>query len=464
MSEKLLLDVSKGDQVIYGWPKEKCWIDLCSDGVSRDPFALVQEEKRVVRVASDSIHGLPKNFKSLSSGEQSLCFEKKYVRLNPATPNTYSVTLENRLKGGMFSLREIDTLLSQIDNSESTHQLFNSSVCLPTRALNQRMTERNDGKFKILAIDGGGIRGIIPARILVALEEMIGPIHETFDLIAGTSTGGLIGLGLARSPTPLTARAILELYVHRSDEIFTPNRYHTLHTAVAQVVSSFGIQRRQVLQALTERPIYSDVGIKAITHEMFRESLLRDTLTNVLIPAVEVTPGHWPTCSLFHNLDSQYCLNASEDVAMATAAAPTYFPHKKMGGRTYIDGGLIYNNPALVAAKYAQQRGISFDNQHLLSLGTGYADVEGVGESHSLLFWAKNIYPMIDRMTKNAIHAELTHALGDRYVRIDPVLDQEIGLDDTNAVSRLLNIGAQLVEDQHEQIRNVARILRPDQF
>jgi hypothetical protein len=97
-------------------------------------------------------------------------------------------------------------MTAQLQNQVALRQ--SEQIIFNPRPLTERMDQRGDNKFKILSIDGGGTRGIIPLKILVELEGHIGPISETFDLIGGTSTGGIIALCLTASRTELSAREV----------------------------------------------------------------------------------------------------------------------------------------------------------------------------------------------------------------------------------------------------------------
>lgn len=180
----------------------------------------------------------------------------------------------------------------------------------------------------VLSIDGGGIRGIIPPLILREIEIRLKkagkarPFSDIFHLIAGTSTGGLIALGLALPksakgearnyiPEPdLSIDDIIELYEKRGQEIFPQGRFNRLRT-VAQM---FGDK-------------YDEGGIEKILDETFKKATLKDALTNLLITSYE-TETMQPFC--FKNRPSKTEWQDDEnfymrDAARAATAAPTYF-------------------------------------------------------------------------------------------------------------------------------------------
>src|SRR3954447_2106513 len=169
----------------------------------------------------------------------------------------------------------------------------------------------NRASVSVLSIDGGGIRGVIPATILQAIEEqMKRPIAEGFDVIAGTSTGGILALGLtkpagkgARTPA-FSAHDLLSLYVDHGHEIFDKTIWNTVKVLV------------------DER--YSVKPLEALMKERFGETMLSEALTEVVIPTYDLTlPGPF----FFKRLYARDEDNDDWDVefwkaARATSAAP----------------------------------------------------------------------------------------------------------------------------------------------
>lgn len=470
MSDKVSYDPSQHSWQLHTWDTRRGPVPLYYDPEKYGPYLHVCERDGVVKeVISHMISGLPPDLNYFLPDQVSSRLSQTYPQFNPTSNDSYSVHVQSILAGGMLNPRDFAQQLSNSNNPQplfDINSVFYQPVSIPTISLAAKMNERGDEKFKILSIDGGGIRGIIPLKVLEALERIIGPMHETFDLIGGTSTGGLIGLGLSK-PQPLTAGQMLNIYANRPREIFTPNVHPWIHQAVAKVISGFGIEQANALKALSNSPMYTNVGITNVTHGIFGHAVMKDALTNVLIPSVNISDPKNPQSWLFNNLDREHALYAMQDVAQATSAAPTYFPHKFISGSIFIDGGLVHNNPGLACAQYAQRHGVAFDKQHLLSLGTGYADIEGLGnETHSLLYWAKNLFPIVERTTQFHVKEMLTQTLGDRYVRIDPAISKEIPLDSISrdSIDELLDIGSALVEANQDVLRRVAQSLRPDRI
>src|SRR5215208_1254371 len=129
--------------------------------------------------------------------------------------------------------------------------------------------------FKVLAIDGGGIRGIIPAFVLAAIEELTQrQIYELFDLVAGTSTGGIIALGVTKpgagDKADKTARDLIELYEQEGDSIFPSSFLHGLHLGAIRGSK------------------YEAKGIDATLRKHFGDVRLKDALKPVLIPTYDI--------------------------------------------------------------------------------------------------------------------------------------------------------------------------------
>lgn len=181
--------------------------------------------------------------------------------------------------------------------------------------------------FRILSIDGGGIKGVFPAAFLAAIEEALGsPIGAHFDLIAGTSTGGIIALGLGLGLSP---KQILEFYRINGPSIFP--------------------RSQNILSRLKHyyRSKYEPAPLESALRQAFRDRLLGESHTRLIIPSFSArsgkiyiykTPHH-------HRFESDWRMPAVE-VAMATAAAPSYFPpYISSGYVAHLDGGMWANNP-----------------------------------------------------------------------------------------------------------------------
>jgi patatin-like phospholipase/acyl hydrolase len=198
-------------------------------------------------------------------------------------------------------------------------------------------------RLRILSIDGGGIRGLIPAIVLSRLESLIrerepgATLAAKFDLISGTSTGGLIALALAtprEDGTPaMSASEMVALYSGPE---------------VRQIFARPPLRRLPVLGRLTDLfdPKYGLDGLRRVLAGRFGEATLAQALTGLLLTSYDMQ-GRQP------RFLKPWLPGAAEltavDAGLATAAAPTYFPPLRSGDATLVDGGVFVNNPVIAA-------------------------------------------------------------------------------------------------------------------
>jgi patatin-like phospholipase/acyl hydrolase len=217
---------------------------------------------------------------------------------------------------------------------------------------------RGNEHFSVLSIDGGGVRGIFVAAVLASFERDFGTkVTDHFDLIVGTSTGGIIALGLGVGLPP---EEILGLYVDNMNSIFPARR----RSSLARPLSLF-------------RAKYKPDGLREVIRSAFGDKLLCDSTVPLVIPSYNIgenavylfkTPHH-------ERLRRDWCVPLWQ-VAMATTAAPTYFPafslldsHVRLVG-----GGVWANNPSMVGVVEAVSMfGQPLERIRLLSLGTTVA-------------------------------------------------------------------------------------------
>jgi patatin-like phospholipase/acyl hydrolase len=197
---------------------------------------------------------------------------------------------------------------------------------------------------RILSIDGGGIKGVFPAAFLASLEaDLKRPIGEYFDLIAGTSTGGIIAIGLAMG---LTAKQLLDLYEERGPEIFSQ--------ADRSVCGKLK-QLARTAKFYAWGPKYTSGALEAALKDVLGDRRLGEAKTRLLIPAWH---GQMQSVYIFKTphharLKTDY-KELARDAAMATAAAPTYF-REYITARDVglVDGGVWANNPTGIAVTEA---------------------------------------------------------------------------------------------------------------
>jgi patatin-like phospholipase/acyl hydrolase len=230
----------------------------------------------------------------------------------------------------------------------------------------------------ILSIDGGGIRGVIPAVFLAKLKKELEkngvdkPYHRVFDIIAGTSTGGLITLALT---VPMYRKTDGNLYDEKGGVAAEklPDLYRIFGNRVFP--GNRNKVRKLVRQIFTSK--YSSAPFKAVLVEIFKSHTVKEALTNVLITAFDMKnmqpvfikkrPAH-----AGGEEDADFYM---VDAALSTAAVPTYFPpvhvYKEEGGYCLIDGGIFCINPALSAFIEARKIFPDCNEYVILSLGTG---------------------------------------------------------------------------------------------
>lgn len=221
-------------------------------------------------------------------------------------------------------------------------------------------------KRKILAIDGGGVKGAFPAAFLATIEDATGKrIADHFDLIAGTSTGGIIALGLGLG---LSARDILRFYEEHGRRVFgqAPNGAGTW----SRIISFFQGQARRARQLVG--PAYDPVELKIALEGAFGVKRLADSAVRLVIPAYSIgTRSVYVFKTAHHQRFEIDHKQKAVDVALATAAAPTYFQAHALGdGALLVDGGIWANNPTGMAAVEAVSvLGWPPESLRVLSLG-----------------------------------------------------------------------------------------------
>jgi patatin-like phospholipase/acyl hydrolase len=245
---------------------------------------------------------------------------------------------------------------------------------------------------RVLSIDGGGIRGVIPALVLAEIERRCGrPAGELFDLVAGTSTGAIIACALTR-PDPLPAELIAQIYLDEGPEIF--NR-----SLLKKITSVDGY--------VDER--YDEAGLVASLRRHLGDARLADAEPAILLTAYDLERRR----AVLLRRDNDVTM---VDAAHASSAAPSYFEPVRVGEATLVDGGVFATNPSVCAFAEADGR-----LDLLVSLGTGehtrrlpYEEVRGWGR----LEWAKPILDVVFDGSADAVDLQLSRLLGERYVRL----------------------------------------------
>lgn len=296
--------------------------------------------------------------------------------------------------------------------------------------------------FKILAIDGGGTKGVIPARILDCLEQDFGkPAPEWFDLMAGTSTGGVLCLGLACG---LTAAQLTDLYLLESGEIF--------HENYADRVSGLDEHLRADYQHKRFRTILKKYFGELTLGDLHAQYNLGKKKKEIMICSFDLNPemeadrnrNYRP--AIFHSAFGRDANEKLVDLALKTTAAPTVFPIYQ---KKYIDGGVAMNNPAMAAIAYAMndsketagEKGqylangfkglrVRRDKIQVLSLGTGTSNLNRIepdaikSGNWGNIQWIRYLPQLITESNIQSSIYYARHVLPEgHFLRIDPFFD-----------------------------------------
>lgn len=287
---------------------------------------------------------------------------------------------------------------------------------------------------RILSIDGGGIRGILPAMLLAWLERRTGqPVSQLFDLVAGTSTGGILALGLTRPDAngrpAFSAEEMASFYESAGQHIFSRSLWHKLRS-----LGAIGDQK------------YPSAGVDAVLENYFGETRLSEALTSVVVPSYEIERR----VPFFFKSHSARSLPSHDfpmwQVARAASAAPTYFePARVEAARAgdywaLIDGGVFANNPAVCALVEARTQFPDASEFVVCSLGTGaltrridYADACGWGVAR----WAKPVFDIVLDGVSETVDYQLNQLLpAGSYYRFQTSLQRgSERLDETSAAN-----------------------------
>jgi patatin-like phospholipase/acyl hydrolase len=266
--------------------------------------------------------------------------------------------------------------------------------------------------IKVLAIDGGGIRGIIPAVILGEIQKRLSrELWQTFDLIAGTSTGGIIALGLGtacNNGKPYSPDQLLKLYLQNGSAIFKKSWL----TPLKELLS----------------PKYSPDGLEKTLARFFQATEFCTALTPLLISSYNLQKQR-PFFFKSHLIAARPDYNWKvTEIARATSAAPTYFPplHLTRGADDYalVDGGVFVNNPAMAA--YVQARLLYPEAARVVVVSVGTGDRQDAitfaqANKWGLVGWAKQIVPVLMDSVSEAVDFELTTLPECTYYRLQPL-------------------------------------------
>lgn len=333
----------------------------------------------------------------------------------------------------------------------------------------QYIASMEEKKFKILSIDGGGMRGIIPAKILCELEEELQKDHgedarlcDYFDLICGTSTGGIIAIGLALG---MSAKEMLNLYIEHGKEIFSHKWF----------------------RLFTKGRFYDQNILKKYLQEAYGDARIDNCRTRICIPTYDLYRGVIHVLKTRHHkgLSRDYHIPAV-DAALSTSAAPVYFhpytfhytnidSENTNSAFHHVDGGVFANNPALIGAIEANScLDVPWENIELLSLGTGEVLLKELKPSKKIRarYWLNPIcqdglrlYELVASAQSVNIDntlAMLQKGIGKnaekrfKYIRIQHPLNRKIDLDasDEESLEILMHIGQELYKQNDTDLKS----------
>lgn len=307
-------------------------------------------------------------------------------------------------------------------------------------SLQKRRTKQpwpKDKPFKILSLDGGGIKGIYAVELLRQCEsELSGgaPIASYFDMIAGTSTGGIIALGLARH---FSVDEIHAFYEDDGRRIFPPIPKANWRKAV------------HVLSHWSVKPKLDHEELEAALKSRFGEVLLGEAHTRVVIPAFMMPKTEIAVFKTDHHPDFRNDhLTPMWKVARSTSAAPTYLKglEHQESGRIFIDGGVWANNPVMVAlVDVLTAYELSFDQIDILSIGTGNPPFELKRKAvyGGLIDWREAIKAAMFLTTDNATAQAKLLIAPNKCLRLEPVgSSASIEMDDYDVAFSVLPAAA----------------------
>jgi uncharacterized protein len=289
-------------------------------------------------------------------------------------------------------------------------------------------------RFRILSLDGGGIKGAFTASVMAALEDATNlAAADYFDLITGTSTGGIIALGLGLG---LPAKDVREFYRTRGSIIFPG--------------TSLVERSRNIFRQLFIAPKHSHDVLKKELDAVFKQRQFGESRCRLVIPAYDASAARIFLFKTAHHERFTYDYKAlAVDVALATSAAPTYFqssPFPAHDGASYIDGGVWANSPSLVGLVEAVHfLKVPLDRIDILSIGTTTEPFNiAKHRNSSAAKWNVGLVNLMFQAQGEAARAQASLLIGGRLHRIDyDAPAGQFSLDDARPekIEQLISLG-----------------------
>jgi predicted acylesterase/phospholipase RssA len=306
--------------------------------------------------------------------------------------------------------------------------------------------------YLILAIDGGGIRGMIPAQMLALIEKEVGvPIGKLFDCVAGTSIGGILALSLVQSDPnnpslpKRTAAESAQFLEIEGPKVFERTR--------AQTVQSMDGVRE---------PKYSNKNLSQAVEREFQTDTISNSITDVVITTYDLTSGKPFIFSHFKNEKSPYLM---KDISLGTAAAPIYFPSYPIQNLNLVDGGLVANNPSFIAFIKAKEHIDPNRDIFILSLGTGEMTLQAIpadeSKKYGMIQWLPILFDVIFKSMQETQMLQLEHIKNTSQtslslLRLQPQLETkpQEKLDNASPqnIQQLKTIATNYFNQNHDQI------------
>ena len=284
--------------------------------------------------------------------------------------------------------------------------------------------------MNVLALSGGGFKGLYTAKVLERLEEELKvPVAQKFDLIAGTSIGGIIALALAYE---IPSNQIVDFFNKHGKEIFKKRL-------------TFGII-----------PKYKNQNLKAALFEIFKDAKVGNLKHRVIIPTINYSSGKVQLFKTRHH--STFITDYKRslvDVAMSTAAAPIYFPVYHTDYGDFVDGGLVANHPGFFAILEAKQfLNTEESDISMLHIGTLSQRFTSDGRTNlGLLRWRTKLLNLLFSCQDQSVNQIVQFLLNDRYYSIDEIITEQqskkIALDkaDDTAINILIHHAEEKVKE-----------------
>ncbi|QDV09327.1 Putative sporulation hydrolase CotR [Planctomycetes bacterium Poly30] len=348
-------------------------------------------------------------------------------------------TLTSRLRNGLCEAT--NRAMAECTNVDQlVHTVISQIQLLPL----SRETVSGSGRlFRILALDGGGLRGAFTAAVLAKWDAMLDggggkDFVKHFDMVAGTSTGAILAIGLSLGLAP---KEMLDFYRTHGPVIFPKDR-RLRHWLKSKHDS------RKLREAL--RSVFGD------------RILSKDSCCRLVIPTVRATHGETEVIVTPHGLDRTAFRDISAvDAAVASSAAPTYFDEAIIDDdiaiQTYLDGGIWANNPVLPSiAEAIRYLGVPLEHIDVLSVGTmgNEADFTAFLRKGKA-GWAPTIADLFFAAQEHAAATTADALLSQaRHLRINQQTPTEIKLDDAEALEDLAQRGANVGKDSFIPVRS----------